>query len=234
MRYQVLLLNVSSDLHHALTHRLQGMDVDFTLVSSHQNVVHLCAEHPFHLIVLHFPNAALCDEFLISLRRVSHTPTIVLLDQYNTESACSSLQSGLDLCVWPEWSVDLVADHIMAQFRRFAVYTYEMRTQERDFQVGDIYIDPLRRVVRVKERSVRLRPREFELLLYFMQHPDMVLTPQQICKGAWGMDYPESVGRSVYELRKKIEANPSQSCYIMTIHRIGYRFTGYLGEICDN
>ena len=234
MRYQVLLLNVSSDLNHALLHRLQGMDVDFTLVSSHQNTVHLCAKHPFHLIVLHFPDNALCNEFLITLRRVSYTPTIVLLDQYDAETACSVLESGADLCVGTEWPVNLAADHIMAQFRRFTAYTHEKSTQEHDFQVGDIYIDPLRRVVRVKERSVRLRPREFELLLYLMEHPDMVLTPQQICKGAWGMDYPESVGRSVYELRKKIEADPSQSGYIQTIHRIGYRFTGYLSEICDN
>lgn len=234
MRYQVLLFNVPSDLYHALTHRLQGMDVDFTFVSSHNNLVHLCTEHPFHLVILHFPEVALCNEFLIALRRVSYTPTIVLLDQYDADRACSALQSGADLCVGTKWPVDLAADHIMAQFRRFAAYTHDKSTQEHDFQVGDIYIDPLRRVVRVKERSVRLRPREFELLLYFMEHPDIVLTPQQICKGAWGMDYTESVGRSVYDLRKKIEANPSQSCYIETIHRIGYRFTGHLGEICDN
>lgn len=234
MRYQVLLLNVSSDLHHALTHRLQGMDVDFTLVSSPQNMVHLCAGHPFHLIILHFPEAALCNEFLITLRRVSYTPTIVLLDQYDTERACSALQSGADLCVGTKWPVDLAADHIMAQFRRFVAFTHDKGTQGRDFQVGDIYIDPLRHVVRVRERSVKLRPREFELLLYFMEHPNMVLTPKQICKDAWGMDYIVSVGRSVYELRKKIEADPSQSCYIQTIHRIGYQFTGYLSKTCDN
>ncbi|MBD5152028.1 MAG: response regulator transcription factor [Oscillibacter sp.] len=234
MRYRVLLLNVSNNLHHALTHRLQGMDVDFTLASSYQNLVRLCAEHSFHLIVLHFPDTALCNEFLIALRRVSYTPTVVLLDQYDAESACSVLESGADLCIETEWPVDLTADHIMAQFRRFAAYAHDKNAQGHDFQVGDIYIDPLRRVVRVKERSVRLRPREFELLLYFMQHPDMVLTPQKICKGAWGMDYTESVGRSVYELRKKIEADPSKSCYIKTIYRIGYRFTGHLSEICDN
>ena len=153
MRYQVLLLNVSSDLHHALTHRLQGMNVDFTLVYSHQNVVHLCAEHSFHLIVLHFPDTTLCNEFLIALRRVSYTPTIVLLDQYDAERACSVLESGADLCVGIKWPVDLTADHIMAQFRRFVAYTHEKSTKEHDFQVGDIYIDPLRYVVRVKERQ---------------------------------------------------------------------------------
>ena len=125
MRYQVLLLNVSGDLHHALAHRLQGMDVDFTLVTSHQNMVRLCEEHSFQLIVLHFPDTAPCNEFLIALRRISYTPTIVLLDQYDAKRACSVLESGADLCIGTDWPVNLAADHIMAQFRRFAAYTHE-------------------------------------------------------------------------------------------------------------
>ena len=234
MRYQILLLDISNDLHHALTHRLQGMDVDFTTVHTHQNVIHLCEGQPFHLVVLHFSQIALCNEFLIAMRRVSYAPTVLVLDQYDTEIACSALQSGADLCIGAEWPIDLTADHIMAQFRRHAAYAHVKGTQGSDFQVGDIYIDPSRYVVRVKERSVRLRPREFTLLLYFMEHPDIVLTPKQICNGAWGQDYSESVGRSVYELRKQIETNLSQSCYIKTIYRRGYQFTGHPGEICDN
>ncbi len=234
MRYQVLLLNISNDLYHALYYRLQGLDVDFTIVSNFQDVIHLSAERTFHLIVLCFLGAALHNEFLITLRNASYAPIVVLLNQYDAKRACSVLHTGVDLCVGAEWPADLTADHILAQFRRFAAYTHDKGTRGSDFQVGDIYIDPLRRVVRVKERSIRLHPREYELLLYFMEHPDMVLSPQQICKGAWGVDYTESVGRSVYELRKKNEADPGQSCYIKTIHRIGYRFTGYLSETCDN
>ena len=234
MRYQVLLLDIPYKLHHALESRFQGMDVDFTVAPTYQSAVHLCAEQPFHLAILHFPEAALCDEFLITMRHTSYAPAIVVLDQHEAKSACSALQSGADVCVGAEWPVDLTADQIMAQFRRYMAYTHDKGTQVRDFQVGDIYIDPSRCVVRVKERSVRLRPREFALLLYFMEHSGHVLTANQICRGAWRMDYTQSVGRSVHELRKQIEANPSQPCYIKTVYRMGYRFTGYSSEICDN
>lgn len=199
-----------------------------------RSATHLCAERPFHLAVLHFSEIALCNEFLIDLRHTSYAPAITVLDQYNVKDACSALQSGADVCVGAKWPVDLAADHIMAQFRRYAAYTHDKGTQARDFQVDDIYIDPSRCVVRVKERSVRLRPREFALLLYFMEHPNRVLTPKQICRGAWRMDYAQSVGRSVHELRKQIEANPAQSCYIKTVYRMGYRFAGYSSETCDN
>ena len=234
MRYQILLLDIPDELHHALEHRFQGININFITVSTCRSATHLCAERPFHLAVLHFSEIALCNEFLIDLRHTSYAPAITVLDQYNVKDACSALQSGADVCVGAKWPVDLAADHIMAQFRRYAAYTHDKGTQARDFQVGDIYIDPSRCVVRVKERSVRLRPREFALLLYFMEHPNRVLTPKQICRGAWRMDYAQSVGRSVHELRKQIEANPGKPCYIKTVYRMGYRFTGYSSETCDN
>lgn len=72
MRYQVLLLDIPYKLHHALESRFQGMDVDFTVAPTYQSAVHLCAEQPFHLAILHFPKAALCDEFLITMRHTSY------------------------------------------------------------------------------------------------------------------------------------------------------------------
>ena len=164
MRYQILLLDIPDELHHALEHRFQGININFITVSTCRSATHLCAERPFHLAVLHFSEIALCNEFLIDLRHTSYAPAITVLDQYNVKDACSALQSGADVCVGAKWPVDLAADHIMAQFRRYAAYTHDKGTQARDFQVGDIYIDPSRCVVRVKERSVRLRPREFALL----------------------------------------------------------------------
>ncbi|NCE65099.1 DNA-binding response regulator [Pseudoflavonifractor sp. 524-17] len=234
MRYQVLVLDIHHDLQNALKYRFQGMDADFITALTYQDAIRLCAGQPFHLIILCFSEAVSCVEFLVALRRTSYAPAIVLFNPYDIKNACSALQSGADLCIGAEWPVELAADHIMAQFRRYAAYTHDKGVQVCDFQVGDIYIDPSRCVVRVKERSVKLRPREFSLLLYFMEHPNRVLTSDQICRGAWGMDYPQSVGRSVHELRKQIDANPAQSCYIKTVYRMGYRFTGHSNETCDN
>ena len=45
---------------------------------------------------------------------------------------------------------------------------------------------PCCRLVWVRRREVKLRPREFNLLLYFMQNPDIVLTSEKICENAWG------------------------------------------------
>ena len=73
----------------------------------------------------------------------------------------------------------------------------------------------------------------FSLLLYFMRNPGIVLTAQQICENAWDMEYTQPIDRAIHELRRQIETNPRQPCYIQTVHRVGYKFTSYSSETCE-
>lgn len=100
---------------------------------------------------------------------------------------------------------------------------------------GDFFIDPARRIVEVCGRLVNLRPREFSLLLYFMRNPHIVLTSEQICEHAWGMEgsYNQGVAHPIRLLRKAIEPDPPKPIYIETVHRVGYRFTACKVETCD-
>ena len=116
MRYQVMMLDVQKDYYCALKHRFEGMDVNFTMALTMQDASHLCAEHSFHLLIPAFPDSVLCGEFLIALRRVTFAPIITLLSKYNIENARSLLQAGADLCIDPNWPIDLGTDHIAAQF----------------------------------------------------------------------------------------------------------------------
>ncbi len=67
MRYQVLLLNVPNKFYRALKQRFSGMDVDFIVALTIQQAEKLCGEKKFHLLVLKFPNFALCSNFFVSL-----------------------------------------------------------------------------------------------------------------------------------------------------------------------
>ena len=72
-----------------------------------------------------------------------------------------------------------------------------------------------------------MRPREFSLLLYFMEHPDVILSADHICTNAWDMEagYDRGISQPIYLLRQAIEPNPEKPVYIRTVHRLGYRFT---------
>lgn len=179
MRYQVLVLNIPNKHYRALKQRFSGMDVDFITALTVQQVEKLCKDKIFHLIILKFPDFTMCSQFFVALRSVNHAPAIALVDKFDDECACDVVQSGADLCFGTGWHVDFVVDHMMAQFRRYVSYNHLEGLSKREksfFQVGDIYIDPQRNVVRVREKSVRLQHREFLLLLYFMKNPKMIST----------------------------------------------------------
>lgn len=146
------------------------------------------------------------------------------------------VQMGADVCVSSRHS-PVIADLAHAQVRRYTEYNHFMRPGSLEvvgFRVGDIYIDPPRRIVEVRGQPVDLRPREFSLLLYFMRNPNVMLTSEQICEQAWGMNgCSRGVAHPVRLLRQAIEPNPKQPVYIQTVWRVGYRFVPYYAKTCD-
>lgn len=72
-------------------------------------------------------------------------------------------------------------------------------------------------------------PREFQLLGFFIQHRGEVITREKLLDTVWdynSIPFTRTVDMHIAKLRKKIEDNPSDPRYIITVHRLGYKFTG--------
>ena len=148
------------------------------------------------------------------------------------------IELGMDICVSDKESHSVIADLIHALFRRYTEYDHYKDPRHAEvaaFHIGDIFIDPPRHEVVVRGQPVNLRPREFSLLLYLMQNPNIVLSSEKICEQAWGMEegYDHGVSHPIYLLRKAIEPDPENPIYIQTIRRVGYRFIPNDVETCD-
>ncbi len=94
-------------------------------------------------------------------------------------------------------------------------------------QAGDVEIDVPRRHVSLGGASLSLKPKEFDLLLYFARHPGIVLSRDALLREVWGYDYPvdtRTVDVHVRWLRQKIESEPSTPIRIETMRGHGYRF----------
>lgn len=94
-------------------------------------------------------------------------------------------------------------------------------------QAGDVEIDVPRRHVSLGGASLTLKPKEFDLLLYFARHPGIVLSRDALLREVWGYDYPvdtRTVDVHVRWLRQKIETEPSTPIRIETMRGHGYRF----------
>ncbi len=92
---------------------------------------------------------------------------------------------------------------------------------------GDIEIDLERRVVSRGSEEIKLTPAEYNLLTFFLHHPDRALTRDSILNSVWGyscMSNTRTVDAHVLKLRQKLEADPEVPRHILTVHGVGYRF----------
>ncbi|CAA9581470.1 MAG: Phosphate regulon transcriptional regulatory protein PhoB (SphR) [uncultured Thermomicrobiales bacterium] len=96
---------------------------------------------------------------------------------------------------------------------------------------GDVAIDVPRRRASVAGEMLDLKPKEFDLLAYFVRQPEIVLTREALLREVWGYAYhvdTRTVDVHVRWLRQKIEDDPAQPRRIVTVRGHGYRFVSHV------
>jgi DNA-binding response OmpR family regulator len=94
---------------------------------------------------------------------------------------------------------------------------------------GDLQVDRERHEVSRKGKPLRMKPKEIELLLFFLQHPGRVFSREQILDEVWGYDFyggPRTVDVHIRWLRQKIEDDPANPVRLKTVRGSGYLFEG--------
>ena len=97
------------------------------------------------------------------------------------------------------------------------------------YQFGDVTVDFKKCEARKDGKPLSLSAREFRLLQYFIEHRGEVVTREQLLDSVWDYDsapLTRTVDMHVAKLRKKVEDNPGDPQMIVTVHRLGYKFTG--------
>lgn len=163
-------------------------------------------------------------EFCRRLRLISEVPLIVLSVKSEERVKVEALDAGADDYLTKPFGMDELLARMRAALRR----TPSAATKGTAvIEVGDFRVDPLAHKATVKGREVHLTPKEFELLVFMVQHPVVVLTHHKLLGAIWGGNYTEQTEYLrvfVGQLRKKLESDPANPKYILTEPWIGYRF----------
>ena len=157
------------------------------------------------------------------LREISRIPIIVLSVRGEERTKVEALDAGADDYVTKPFGIDELLARIRASLRRAPLTTDETNI----LTTGDFYVDLDARQVKVRDQEIHLTPKEYDLLVFFLQHPGKVLTQRSLLGAVWGGDYTEQyeyLRVFVGQLRKKIEPDPSTPRYILTEPWVGYRF----------
>ncbi|MGH9802259.1 MAG: winged helix-turn-helix domain-containing protein, partial [Blastocatellia bacterium] len=105
----------------------------------------------------------------------------------------------------------------------------ELAKEPESYAFGSITLDFKKYQAKKQNAPLQLSPREFELLKYFIHHRGEAVTRDQLLDDVWGLTanvYTRTVDNHIAKLRHKIEDDPENPQYLITIHRVGYRFLG--------
>ena len=163
-------------------------------------------------------------ELTKEIRERSQVPIIVLSVRNQDTQKVAALDEGADDYITKPFSIQELLARVRVQARRLAA---KEEVEQSLIELGDFRIDVERHQAMVRDVEVRLTPKEFDLLLYFVRNADRVLTHKTLLKAIWGMaglDQPEYLRVLVAQLRKKIEPG-GEPQYILSEPWVGYRLS---------
>jgi DNA-binding response OmpR family regulator len=103
-------------------------------------------------------------------------------------------------------------------------------------RIGNLELDPARRILRKNALPVHLTPKEFELVHYLMVHAGFPMAHARLLGTIWGVEYRselEYLRIYIRQLRKKLEDDPAKPKYLLTEPWYGYRFAD-AKDFCDS
>lgn len=163
-------------------------------------------------------------EACAEIRRSCDAPIIMLTVRDSERDKVQALDAGADDYVVKPFGADELMARVRAALRRATSIEAPP-----PFISADLKIDFEKRSVLVKGESIRLTPKEFELLRHLVVNAGKALPHRRLLQAVWGPDYgdeTEYLRVFINQLRKKIEPEPGHPRYIHTEPWIGYRFEG--------
>ena len=160
------------------------------------------------------------------IRSWTTTPIIVLSVRKSEEDKIKALDLGADDYLVKPFGLPELLARMRAVLRRS---NSGSEGQDAIFQLDELQIDFVKRLVTLDDREVHLTPKEYDLLRYMSMNVDRVLTHRQLLSEVWGPEYAHDTHTlrvHVANLRTKVEKRPERPRFIQTETRIGYRFRG--------
>ena len=170
------------------------------------------------------------------LRKDTNFPILMLTARESETDRVVGLEVGADDYITKPFHMRELLARIKAQLRRVRLIREEKAAPseaetppEEPIEFGNLTINPSRGEVLRSGVALALKPKEYELLMYFARHRGQMLSREQILQRVWGWDYTgdsRTVDVHVRWLREKIEPDPASPMRLVTVRGGGYRFEG--------
>lgn len=221
----ILLLEDDLSLINGLSFAFQKQGYTLEVARTLQEADRIWADGKFGLLVL---DVSLPDgsgfSFCKKVRQSSKVPIIFLTASDEETSIIMGLDIGGDDYITKPFKLGVLVSRINALLRR----ANNFDTPETELQSNGIRVQLLNGQAFKNGKALKLTAGEYKLLCFFMRHPSMVLSKEQILDQLWDCEnnYIDNSTLTVYirRLRIKIEDNPSEPQILLTVRRMGYKW----------
>ena len=168
-------------------------------------------------------------EVLRIIRQKSNVPVLIISAKNNESDRILGLGIGADDYITKPFSIYELVARIKANIRRYKGFD-ESNSKNKVLKAGEIEMDINKYMVNKNGIPVILTPKQFNILKLLMENPKVVFTKAQIFESVWNNDYisdENTVMVHIKRIRNKIEDDPTNPKYIVTVWGIGYK----LGDI---
>jgi DNA-binding response OmpR family regulator len=234
IKQKVLIVEDEPTLLEALAYNLERQGYEVVTASDGLMAVELARQERPDVIVLDVMLPKM-DGFEVcrTLRREMNVPILMLTARDDEIDKVVGLEVGADDYMTKPFSMRELTARVKALLRRVRLIREEMAVpaaaEAERMIFGNLTLDLSRGEVRLSDRPVPLRPKEYELLVFLARNRGMAMSRDVILERVWGWDFAggtRTVDVHVRWLREKIEGDPARPARIVTVRGIGYRFEG--------
>ncbi|WP_179671513.1 response regulator transcription factor [Duganella sp. 1224] len=157
----------------------------------------------------------------------TYTPIIITSARSSEVHRILGLELGADDYLPKPFSVLELVARVKALLRRADAMSRNQRNEGGALELNGVRVDPLTRQATLAGAVLDLTPREFDLLYFFIKHPEKVFSRLDLLNQVWGYQhdgYEHTVNTHINRLRAKIEADPADPRRILTVWGKGYRY----------
>jgi DNA-binding response OmpR family regulator len=230
----ILIVEDETSLRETLSYNLSRLGYRVDIAVDGQSAIEVARRLFPDLIVLDIM-LPLLDGFEVCriLRQDMNVPIIMLTARDEEIDRVIGLEIGADDYLTKPFSMREFQARVKAQLRRVRLEREKAESPSPDkyeiLQFDDLTLDMTRREVRLADKPLPLKPKEYELLIFMARHRGHVLSRDLILERVWGWDFSgdsRTVDVHVRWLREKIEQDPAKPDRIVTVRGAGYRFEG--------
>lgn len=232
LKQKILIIDDDADLSRLLKNNLEPEG--YQVCIRHDGVTGLeeAQNFDYQLIILDIMLPLINGyEVLKKIREKSFVPVLMLTAKDSEGDKVSGLRMGADDYLTKPFSNSEFLARVSSLLRRYTVFN-TADASGKTIVLGRLSVDKSAREVRKDGLPLELTAKEFDLLLFFAQNPGKVFTKKQIYRAVWMDEYAfddNNIMVHIRRLRKKIEDNPENPVYILTVWGVGYKLGGDFG-----